>query len=220
MESSSLTRRGGLVAVLSGVLGIVYFPFHASAYLATEGTTETPLVPWTGAFRSLFEPLLTFAPPDDVYMTYGMISPLVILGLLAGTAAFHARQAERAGRLEKWAFRIAFVGTALLTLGAIGEYWVGALDFSFIALSLPGFFLMMFGMTMFGIGTLRAGVAPRSGAWLLIVGGFPGIILMTILFGHLSAGLLLLYIGWVVLGYALWSERGAPAARHHVEEPV
>jgi hypothetical protein len=143
-------------------------------------------------------------------MTYGMIAPLVTLGFVAGVSALHVRQAARAGRLEKWGFRVAFIGTALLTLGGIGEYWVGALDFSFLTLSLPGFFVTMFGMTLFGIGTLRARMAPLSGAWLLTVGGFPGIILMTVLIGHLSGGLLLLDIAWVVLGYALWSSRGLP----------
>ena len=64
---------------------------------------------------------------------------------------------------------------------------------------------------MFGFGTLRARVAPRPGAWLLTVGGFPGIFLMTFLLGNLGIGMVLLNLAWVVLGYALWSDRRAPA---------
>ena len=46
---------------------------------------------------------------------------------------------------------------------------------------------------------------------MLTLGGFPGIVLMTVLVGHLSGGLLLLDFAWVVLGYALWTQRVAPA---------
>ena len=72
---------------------------------------------------------------------------------------------------------------------------------------------MMFGSLLFGIGTLRARMTPRLGGWLLTIGGFPGIILMTLLVGHLSGGLLLLDFAWVVLGYSLWRQRGTPAVR-------
>jgi len=201
--------------MLGGALGIVYFPFHAVAYFATENgaaSLETPWVAaWAEPFGGTFAPFFAFAPPDDVYTTYGRLYLFVVLGFLAGTVALHARQAPRAGRLEKWGFRVAFAGAALLTIGGIGEYWVGALDFSFLAFSVPGFLLTMLGSTLLGFGTLRARVMPRLGAWLLAVGGFPGIILMTVLFGHLSGGVLLLDLAWVVLGYALFSERDAPA---------
>ena len=70
---------------------------------------------------------------------------------------------------------------------------------------------MMFGSLLFGIGTLRARMAPRLGGWLLTIGGFPGIVVMTVLVGHLSGGLLLLDFAWVVLGYALWRKRGGLA---------
>jgi hypothetical protein len=146
-----------------------------------------------------------------VYTTYGKVLAFVALGSVAGVLALHARQAPYAGRLEKWGFRIALAGAVLLTIGGIGEYWVGALGFSFIAFTVPGFLLTMFGMTLFGVGTLKAKVVPRLGTWLLIVGGFPGVILMTFLTGHLPGGLFLLDIAWVVLGYAIWSQGSIPA---------
>lgn len=215
MSSSGLIRWGGVVAMLSGVLGTVYFPFHAAAYLATV-EEAAPLVPWTGAFRSFFEPLLSFASPDDVYMTYGMIAPLVTLGFLAGVAALHARQAAHAGRLEKWGFRVAFAGTVLGALGSIGAYWIGSVwwgvvNISFLAFLVPALLLFVVGFPLFGIGTLRTKVAPRLGAWLLTVGGLPGIPLLTLLAGQLTPGLLLLNLGWIVLGYALWSRGGVLA---------
>ncbi len=217
MSSSNQIRWGGLAAMLGGLLGIAYFPFHAVAYFATEDGAASLEAPWVAAwaepFGGVFVPFFDFAPPDDVYTTYGKVYLFVALGMLAGTAALHVRQAPRAGRLERWGFRVAFAGAVLLTLGGLGEYWVGALDFSFLAFSVPGFLLTMFGSTLLGVGTLRAGVMPGLGAWLLAVGGFPGIILMTVLSGHLSGGLLLLDLAWVALGYALFSEGGASTKR-------
>jgi hypothetical protein len=210
--SPNLIRRGGLAAMLGGIVGILYFPFHSVAYFATEGGAESIEAPWvaawSGAFRSIFEPLFTFASPDDVYMTYGKVSLFMVLGWLVGAMALHVRQAPNGGRLEKWGFRIAFAGLLLGTLGSIGEYWVGALEFSFFAFTIPGILLLNVGLPLFGIGTLRAKVAPRLGAWLLTIGGFPGIFLMTFLLGHFSGGALLLNLAWVMLGYALWSSQG------------
>jgi hypothetical protein len=168
---------------------------------------------WAKPFGRAFSSLLTFASPDEVYTTFGKVYLLVVLGFLAGVLALHSQQAARAGRLEKWGFRVVLVGTVLGTLGALGEYYTPYLDFSFLALSVPGLLLLIFGSPLFGIGTLRARMAPRLGAWLLTIGGFPGIILMTFLVGHLSGGLLLLDLAWVVLGYALWTSRGMPAGQ-------
>jgi hypothetical protein len=70
----------------------------------------------------------------------------------------------------------------------------------------------MVGWTLFGVGTLMVDVAPRLGAWLLIVGGLPGFFLITSVSGqHNSMGLMLVFLAWVVLGYALYSEASAPA---------
>ena len=215
MSPSNLIRWGGLAALVGGVIGILYFPFHASAYFATQDGAAALDAPWVAVwaepFTRVFDPLLTFAPPHEVYTTFGKILVLVVLGFLPGVLALHSRQGARAGRLEKWGFRVLLLGSVLGTLGAFGEYYTPYLDFSFLAFSAPGILLLMFGSLLFGIGTLRAGMTPRLGAWLLTLGGFPGIVLMTVLVGHLSGGLLLLDFAWVVLGYALWTQRVAPA---------
>jgi hypothetical protein len=217
MSSSNLIRWGGLVALVGSVIGILYFPFHSAAYLATRGGADSLAAPWVAAwyepFTRVFDPLLTFASLHDVYTTFGKVYILVLLGFLAGVLALHSRQGAHAGRLEKWGFRVVLVGSVLSTGGAFGEYYTPYLDSSFLALSAPGLLLMMFGSPLFGIGTLRARMTPRLGGWLLTIGGFPGIILMTLLVGHLSGGLLLLDFAWLVLGYALWTQRGAPAVR-------
>jgi hypothetical protein len=204
--------------LLGGILGIVIPPFLSVAWFATEGGAESlehPLVAvWVEPFTRVFGPLLSFAPPDVVYLTYGKIFLFVFLGFLVGLLALHARQAPRAGGLEKWGFRVALVGTVLLVVGLIGAFWVGAVGFSYFAFVVPGYLLMAVGWTLVGIGTLRATVAPRLGAWLLIVGGFPGFFVITGLLGqHNSMGWLLVDLAWVVLGYALWSARDMPAGQ-------
>ena len=220
MNSPKLIRWGGLAAMLGGLLGILIPPFLGVAWFATTGgaeSLENPLVAgWAEPFARVFSPLLTFASPDAVYATYGKVALFIFLGFLAGLLALHARQgqAPRAGRLEKWSFRVALAGTVLTVLGILGAFWVGALDFSFFAFLLPGQLLMMVGWTLFGIGTLTARVAPRLGAWLLIVGGFPGFVVITMLLGqHNSMGHMLVALAWVVLGYALFSEASASAKR-------
>lgn len=218
MASTTLIRWGGLSAMVGGAVGILYSPFYALAYFATEDGAASLQAPWVaawaGAIRPLLEPFLTFAQPEVVYLTYGKFFSLMILGWLAGLIALHTRQAASAGRLEKWGFRVACAGTALGTLGGIGVYWFGSIwwgivDFFFLAFMVPALLLFNIGFPLFGAGALRAKVAPRLGAWLLTVGGFPGIFLLTMLTGQLTLGLLLLNLAWVVVGYALFSEASA-----------
>lgn len=226
--SSNRIQWGGPAAMVGGVLGVLYSPFAALAYFATKDGAKfadsPPVAAWTGVVRPVLEPFLTFASPDYVYLSIGSLVLFVILGMLAGLLALRARQAAYAGRLEKWGFRVALVGNVLLILGTLGEYWVGGLvfvvthshsalvtDASYMVFSLPGLLFFMFGTLLFGIGTLRARVAPRAGAWLLIVGGFPGMILLALLVGHWGGAFLLLDLAWIVLGYSLWSEKSAPA---------
>jgi hypothetical protein len=217
MSRSNLIRWGGLAALVGSVIGILYFPFHATAYFATQDGAASLDAPWVAAwaepFARVFDPLLTFAPPGQVYITFGKFAILVVFGYLAGAVALHSLQGAHAGRLEKWGFRVLLLGTVLGTVGAFGEYYTPYLEFSFVALGTPGFFLLMFGSLLFGIGTLRARMTPPLGGWLLTIGSFPGIVVMTVLVGHLSGGLLLLDFAWVMLGYALWRQRGGPAER-------
>lgn len=222
MSSSNSMERRGLVALLGGILGILYAPFYALAYFATEdgaSSLEAPLAEaWAGALRPILEPLLTFASPEVVYLTYGKSFTFVVLGWMAGLLALHAHQAPRAGRLEKWGFRVAFAGSVLALVGSIGVYWFGSvwwgiIDIFFLAFMVPSLLLIGIGFPLFGIGTLRAKVASRLGAWLLIAGGLPGIVLLSSLLGQLTMGLLLLNLAWVVLGYTLFSEASASAKR-------
>ncbi|MEZ4865979.1 MAG: hypothetical protein R3C14_31985 [Caldilineaceae bacterium] len=216
MSTQRFYRYSGLAAMIGSVLGLINIPLLALAYFATADGAEFATAPqvatWVTVAKPLLHPLLSFATPDAVYNVYGAIVLPVFLGLLAGLLALHRRQAVHAGRLERIGFWVLFASLSLFILGAIGAYYIGAfygaaLDFSFFAFLLPGLATMLIGPTLFGIATLRAAVAPRLGAWLLIVGGLPGVILTRQLVGHNSGGFLLLYFAWFVLGYWLWSSK-------------
>lgn len=220
MSSSKWIHRGGLAAIVGGIVGILYAPFYALAYFATPDGAESLEAPWVaawaGAVRPAVEPLLTFAAPEAVYLTYGKFFSLMVLGWMAGLLALHARQKADAGQLEKWGFRAAFTGTVLGTIGGIGVYWVGSfwwgiIDFSFLAFMVPTLLLFGVGFPLFGIGALKAKVASRLGAWLLVVGGLPGMIVLSIALGQLTLALLPINLAWIILGHALFSEKVTPA---------
>ncbi|MGH3129998.1 MAG: hypothetical protein ACRDNX_04195 [Gaiellaceae bacterium] len=208
--SPDQVRLTGLAAIVGGVLGVLVSPLYSLAYFAGDEApvdTESALVQaWAEPARDLLGPLLTFASPDDVYLTYGKLFLFVWMGMLAGLVGLHARHAGRGGRLERWGFRASFLGLLLLVIGAFGAYWMELVEASFVAFLVPGLLLLTFGATLFGLGTWRAGVAPRTGALLLVVGGFPGTFLISEI-ATLGGGLVLVYLAWVVLGHALWSER-------------
>ena len=125
MYSPRRTRRYGLAAMLGGVVRILCAPFYALAYFATADGAESLeadwVVAWAGAVRPALEPLLTFAPPETVYLTYGKCFSPMVLGWTVGLLALHARQAASAGRPERWGFRLAFAGTVLGTLAGSGR---------------------------------------------------------------------------------------------------
>ncbi len=171
-------RATGLAAMAGGALGLLNAPLYSLAYFATDdgapSAQSAPVQAWTEPARELLDPLLTFASPDTVYLTYGKLFLFVWIGMLAGLVGLHARHAGHSGRLERWGFRTSLVGLLLLVIGAFGAYWLELGETVFAAFLVPGLLLLTFGATLFGLGTWRAGVAPRAGAALLIVGGFPG----------------------------------------------
>jgi hypothetical protein len=197
-------RWAGLAAVVGGVLGVLVSPLYSLAYFATDEVAPSDEPRWADPARDLLDPLLTFASADTVYLTYGKLFLFVWASMLAGLVALHARHAGRAGRLEGWGFRASFLALVLLVIGAFGAYWLGLTDLFFAGFIVPGLLLLAVGSPLFGMGTWRAGVAPHAGALLLVVGGPATLVLSDI--STLGGGLVLAYVAWVVVGYALWSE--------------
>jgi hypothetical protein len=207
-------RLAGLAAMVSGVLGVLVSPFYSLAYFASSdgaGEAESAATQaWAEPARDLLEPLLTFASADVVRITYGKLWLFVWIGILAGLVGLHARHGAQGGRLERWGFRASFAGLLLMAIGAFGFWLEFALDFAAFLL-FPGLLLLALASPIFGLGTWRAGVAPRTGALLLVVGG-PAVLVISEI-ATLGGGLVLLYVAWVVLGYALWSKRTTVESR-------
>ena len=60
--------------------------------------------------------MLTFASADVVRVSYSKLWLLVWAGMLAGLVGLHARHTGRAGRLERWGFRVSLAGLVLLVI--------------------------------------------------------------------------------------------------------
>jgi hypothetical protein len=215
--SPDQVRWTGLAAMVGGALGLVFAPLYSLAYFATDDGAADANSDWVRAWadpaRDLLAPVLTFSTPDVVRLTYFKLFLFIALGMLAGVVGLHASQAQHGGRLERWGFRANFVGLLLLTIGAVSGYWSPLRDdLSFVAFILPGLLLLVVGSPLFGLGTWRAGVAPRVGSGLLIVGG-PAVLLISEV-AALGGALIVLYLAWVVLGFSLWS--GSPKPAHEV----
>lgn len=214
MPTTNTIRWGGLAAMLGSALGIVIAPVITSAYSMTEdGAGHAP--PWEPALGNLLGPLLAFASPETVYVTYGKAYVLVFFGLLLGLASLYGWRRGLAGRLERWGFGLSFVGLVLNLFGNVPDYWMGEgtifEDVGFLVGTALGLLVLMVGSIVLGIALLRARAAPRLAAWLLILAPPGTFVLNLIGFSNLPSGPALWFsIAWLVLGLLLWSNKGEP----------
>jgi hypothetical protein len=163
-----------------------------------------------------------------------MLDAPMFLLLAAGVLALYLRQKEHFGRLGKVGFYLTFGGFALAAIGDLAiivvglsvgeEATVGVLDVLAHPLSM---LLYSVGSVLFGISTFQASVLPRGGALLLIFGGplwFFGPPFFSSLINGSADWLLVIPAmvpavlfgsGWVLLGHALRSEKGAQDAHPH-----
>lgn len=195
---TNLIRYGGPAAVLGGVLLAVLFLLDE---LAIAGVL-------TGA---LFES----------HWGYHVLNVPMNMLLTIGVLGLFAHQAASFGKPGKVGSYLSLAGFALATLGGIAiigfelgvgeESTPGVLD---MFIHLVAALLFVVGSVVFGVATLRAGVLPRGGALLAILG--PIVFFGMIFFGvegglPIVLGPALFGLGWAWLGYALLSERGEPA---------
>jgi hypothetical protein len=158
MSSSSLIRLAGLVAIGSGVLGVM------GDLLALVVDLDSPLS-------------ATTAPYAIVFLVYLISAALLVLGLVG----LYISQSQAVGTLGLAGFLLAFLGTVLLA----GAFWFELFVTPALAAQAPELFaadlgvlgytsMFLFatvGWVLFGVATLRAGVYPRWAAILLMVGG-------------------------------------------------
>ncbi len=211
MSTAKVIRWGGLALMLGGI--------GFAVHLITHPPGET--APY--AFYALWVPS---------HLLGGIASLLIALGLVG----LYLRQSENVGVLGLIGFVLAYAGTTLAA-GALIFLSVGLIPFlafrgmdslvdpkgpllsstpMHLATGLPALSLVL-GLLILAIVTLRARVLPHWGAWLIIftiplaiVGSVLILFIGTSWQGLIQSILgVLLGLGLVAWGWALWSEKAA-----------
>jgi hypothetical protein len=216
-DSITAQRRIGRFAWAMAWFGLVAGQFHAMARHQTadgKGDLEmwTTRV-WSDPGRKLFAPLLDWASPDVVYVTWGKIWLPVFVAFTLCAFALHRRR--RPVGFEKWAWRIALVGYVGATASVFAEYWTqwtsvdqDLVDTVFVA-TVPFLLITMIGSTLLGIALLRRGIRPKLPAVLLAL-VIPGLIAISMV---TSLGNVVLPIAFAfgILGRQMAAERDQPS---------
>src|SRR4051794_36487254 len=176
-------RTIGRLAWVMAWVGLVVGQFHAMArHNTADGKEDLQLWAtrvWSDPARDFFKPVLDWANPDTVYLTYGKLwLPVFVAFTLC---AFVVRRRRRPVGVEKWAWRITLTAYVGACVSVALEYWTqwtavddALMDPIFLA-SLPFVLLTMVGSTFLGIVLLRRGVGLPAALLTLAV---PGMILI------------------------------------------
>jgi hypothetical protein len=212
--SDRATRLAGRYAVIAAAAAVLVSPMLALSYFATdEGAEELEtgtVSAWADPARDLVGGMLTWASPERVYGTYWLLFWVFFAAVFFCARAVHARRPPVAGRLERWGWRTALVGYGLGTVGAIaacviiveGSTGDAVIDVAFVALMLPATAIDVIGSTVLGIALLRSRYEPRITAWLLAL-VFPSMLVVPVVLGNLSLGLLPVLVAWAATGWRL-----------------
>ena len=127
--SPTTIRRCGLAAVVVAVASIPLAPLNALARMQTEsGASDlaNEMAHWWAepALRVLGPWLLDFSDPDTVYLTYGMFYAVAVTAVLACMVAARSLRPVPQGWAERWGWRLALAGYAVMLLGFLTFYWL------------------------------------------------------------------------------------------------
>ena len=221
--SDRAIRLTGAYAALSALAVLIISPLLSLAYFATpDGAYElesSTVTMWATPATNLAGGLLTFGSHERVYGTYLQAFALIFPSILLCAWVARSRRPEFTSRPERWSWRAAIAGYAIMSAGLAIAFcleaasWVvgtdphnGPLNVVFLGLLIPGILLSTLGSSVLGVTLIRSRYSPRATAWILTL-SFPGWILGSFVFGHNSLGLIPLFIAWGVTGLELWSPR-------------
>jgi hypothetical protein len=171
---------------------------------------------WSDPARKLFAPLLDWASPDVVYVTWGKIWLPVFLAFTMCAFVVHRRR--RPHGFEKWAWRVALTGYVGASASVAVEFWTswatyheGIVD-GFFPVTIGGLLLTVIGSTLLGIGLLRGSFRPRTPAVLLSL-MVPALIVITQVTSQGSVALPVMF-AFGILGrrLAIEPDRAVPLA--------
>lgn len=162
-ESREGQRRIGRFAWVMAWVGLVMGQLHALARHQTadgRGDLDSGLVRgWSDPAREALAPLLDWASPDTVYLTYGKVWLPVFVGFTLCAFVVYRRR-EPVG-FEKWAWRVVLAAYTLACVSVAAEYWTqwGAqnddlLDVVFLT-SMPVILVTMLGSSVLGVVLVR-----------------------------------------------------------------
>ncbi|HET7736926.1 MAG TPA: hypothetical protein VFK52_13185 [Nocardioidaceae bacterium] len=218
-------QRIGRYAWVMAWVGLVVGQLHALSRFRTEDGKEDLELPLTAAWAEpadkLLSPLLSWADPDVVYVTYGKIwLPVFLAFTLCAVVVYRRRQPLG---FEKWAWRLA-IGAYGLACVAVGlEYWtqwtgnyegdgIEATLFTVaFAVIIPGLLGTLVFSTVLGITLLAKRFRPALPAVLLAA-------MIPLAFGIMSvtsmgSAALPVMFAFGLLGRRIADERGAVVAQ-------
>lgn len=176
LSTAQSQRTVGRLAWVAAWTGLVVGQLHALARHNTAdgaGDLKLPLTrAWSDPARSALRPLLDWADPDTVYLTYGKIwLPVFVAFTLCAVVV---RRRRRPSGFEKVAWGVALTGYVLACLGVFLDYYTQWTSYLPDAVAGPMFaetvlamLLSLIGSTLLGIALLRRGGIGRGPAWLL-----------------------------------------------------
>jgi hypothetical protein len=209
MSAGQLLRLSGLAGIVAGGLIVLAEIFAVGVDLMDMATMAT-------------------TPLSPAWIPLNLLELLGVILLLLALVGFYARQAAVAGGFGLFGFLVAFLGTAMFA----GTGWSNAFNPPVVARTTPDLLasfppsplgeavlysalLFAAGLVLFGVTVLRAGVLPRTGGWLLVIGGILSRVMPFIdqrFHIYLPLDSWVTSLALILLGYALWSARTATPA--------
>jgi len=164
-------------------------------------------------------PLVTFGDRVDVLRIWGRVGLLIYLLFLVGLLGLHTSVRGHGGRVERLGFQVACVGLVMHVGGNIADYWLGRETLGqelwgagFAIGTLLGTLVYTLGAVLLGSAILRTGTLPRWTGAVLILAPLLGVSMLFWGVRYIPANFMLgNSIGWVIIGYILWSDKGLEA---------
>ena len=215
MVISQRIRWSGRAAMLGGVLGIMIAPVLMFAGWMAGPAGAPPTMEWARAVRPIILPLVTFGDRVDVLRIWGSTGLLIYLLFLCGVLGLRMRLRGQGGRSGSLGFQLARVGLVMNVGGNIADYWLAReiLDqvvwgAGFAIGTMLGTLVYSIGAVLLGSAILRTGALPRWSGAVLILAPLLGISMLFWGVRYIPANFILgNSLGWIIIGYILWSDR-------------